>query len=240
MVKTILFSIALATCYLNAVAQDNNNTVDSTQAVNWKPDFRPTGIRFGVDVIGPIKSFRQSNFNGWEVSSDVDLHRYLLTVDYGNWGRNFSADSANFISHYSNTGTYWRVGIDVNFLTRDQERNVFFLGARYGHANYSEKTSFTAFDNNFGQVSGSYFNNNILAHWVELTMGLKVKVYKFIWLGYTGRLKFGLKTHEKGMLSSDVPGYGRTNKDNTFGFNYYVYFRIPFRKAGSILPPQKK
>jgi hypothetical protein len=209
----------------------------SNDSLNFKPDFRPTGLRLGVDVISPIKSKIRTNFTGWEFNGDVDFHRYLLNAEIGSWGRNFKSDSAS----YKNNGTYWRAGIDVNFLTRDPDRNVFFLGFRYARSNYSEQTTYTVDDQYWGVINGNASNGNVNTRWLELTMGLKVKIYKFIWLGYTSRLKFGLKKNlHNAMLSSDVPGYGRTDKDNTFGFNYYVMFRIPFRQAGSILPPLKK
>ena len=77
-------------------------------------------------------------------------------------------------------------------------------------------------------------NSDVNGRWYELTGGIRVKIWKMIWMGYTGRFKFGLKTNESGaMLPSDVPGYGRTDKDNTWGFNYQIFFRIPVRKAQS-------
>jgi len=61
-----------------------------------------------------------------------------------------------------------------------------------------------------------------------------------IWMGYTARFKFGLKNKGNGeMLPHDVPGYGRTDKDAYWGFNYQIFFRIPFRKMPP-LPPYKK
>jgi hypothetical protein len=214
---------------------------DSAVVKPLKKDYSPTGIRFGTDLISLVKSQTRKSFSGWEAAADIDLNRYLLTAEIGNWGRNFSADSTGFSSNYSNKGNYWRAGVDVNFLTHDPERNVFSLGMRYGRSRYSESTTFTAFDKVWGPVNGNYSNNNISARWFELTMGLKVKIYKFIWMGYTGRLKFGLKKEEgAAMLSSDVPGYGNTDKENTFGFNYYVFFKIPFRKTTAIIPVTKK
>ena len=47
----------------------------------------------------------------------------------------FASDSGN---HYSNDGTYWRVGVDINLLVKDPDRNMLFFGARYGKANFSQ------------------------------------------------------------------------------------------------------
>jgi hypothetical protein len=93
----------------------------------------------------------------------------------------------------------------------------------------------------WGTLDRDYANPGISARWFELTSGLKVKVWKFIWLGYTARFKFGLKDQDGfEMLSHDVPGYGRTNKESYWGFNYQVMLRIPIRPAGAIVSTVKK
>lgn len=187
----------------------------------------PTGIRVGTDALALVKSDLQDNFKGWEVSGDVDFYRYYLTFDYGTWQRTYSADSAD----YDNDGTYWRVGADVNFLMKDLEKNMFFVGARYARANFNEEMTIIDRDDIWGDFNGTYKNENVNARWLELTTGIRVKIWKFIWMGYTARFKFGLKTDQGGvMLPHDIPGYGRTNKETTWGFNYLVLVRLPVRK----------
>lgn len=211
-----------------------------------KNRFLPTGIRIGTDVIALIKSNTQNNFTGWEVNADVDFNRFYLTVDYGAWGRNFSyfyedtVADLTYQSAYKNDGRYWRVGVDVNFLVKDPERNMFFLGFRYGRASFSEEMSVLTHDKIWGDYSGDFNNPAVKSHWLELTSGIRVKMYKFIWMGYTARFKFGLKNEgQNEMLSHDVPGYGRTDKETAWGFNYQIFFRIPFRPMPP-LPPSKK
>jgi hypothetical protein len=199
--------------------------------------YLPTGIRIGTDVIALIKSNRQIDFNGWEVNADLDFNRYYLALDYGSWGRNFSSDSAS----YSNDGKYWRVGVDVNFLLKDVDRNMFFIGFRYGKSKFSEQMSIISDDKVWGVLTDNYNNPAVKSHWLELTSGIKVKMYKFIWMGYTARFKFGLKsTGQNEMLSHDIPGYGRTDKETAWGFNYQIFFRIPFRPTPPPLRPMKK
>jgi hypothetical protein len=41
------------------------------------------------------------------------------------------------------------------------------------------------------------------------------------------------------MLPHDVPGFGRTNNETTWGFNYYVMIRLPIRPAPPV-PGKKK
>jgi len=195
--------------------------------------FRPTGIRIGTDVISIAKTQYVATFRGWEMNGDVDFYRYFLSVDIGSWSRNFMQKDSTH-STYANSGMYYRVGIDVNFLTKDIEKNMFFIGLRYGHSAFSETYDVALVDTlwSAGATQQQHFSNdNIKAHWLELTSGLRVKIWKVIWMGYTARFKFGLSTNEKGiLLPSDVPGYGRTDKNTTWGFNYQIFVRLPLPK----------
>jgi len=190
-------------------------------------DFFPTGIRVGTDVISLIRTQTDVSFSGYEFNADVDFYRYYLAVDIGKWERQFSTDPED----YHNTGNYFRVGVDVNFLKKDTDKSMFFFGMRYGRGTYSENLTVTTTDPVWGNNTITYTNTDVAASWGELTTGLRVKMWKFFWMGYTARYKFGLNTNEpRGFVSHDVPGYGKTENQSTWGFNYQLMFRIPVRK----------
>lgn len=193
-------------------------------------DYRPTGVRIGTDAISIARNFYDKTFSGWEVNADVDFYRYYLAVDVGSWSRTFQPDSGS----YNNKGNYWRLGADVNFLLKDPDRNMLFFGIRYGHANFSETMTINTTDEIWGPKNATYESPDVTARWFELNAGLRVKIWRMIWMGYTARFKFGLKTDETGdLIPSDVPGYGSTDKDNTWGFNYQIFFKIPVRRQVS-------
>lgn len=209
---------------------------DSVAADTLRNKYLPTGIRGGMDLLALGKTRFQNGFNGWEVQGDVDFGRYYLVLEYGSWGKTLNSDS----SDYANDGTYWRVGVDVNFLTKDPDRNNFFLGARYARSVYTEALGVMRFDPVWGLLDDNFYHADVNASWIELTTGLRVKIWKIFWLGYTGRFKFALSS--KGsleMLSYDVPGFGRTDKETTWGFNYYLMIRLPLRKAPPVVPTSK-
>lgn len=226
----------LLTLLLSAACGYAQSDADTIAIDTVRNKYLPTGVRVGFDAVAYAKSRFQENFNAWEVQGDMDFHRYYLALEYGRSERNLQADSTS----YANDGTYWRVGIDVNFLTKDRDRNVFFLGARYGRSVYAESMSVLTYDPIWGYLSDNYYHSGVKASWIELTAGLRVRIKKIFWLGYTGRLKFGLSTTgTPEMLTHDVPGFGRTDKETTWGFNYYVMIRLPLRKA-PLPPPAKK
>ena len=208
--------------------------------VSRKERYMPTGIRVGTDAIAIGRGIYSDHFQGWEVNADLDFYRYFLAMEYGKWSLNHPDDNVS----YSNTGSYWRLGADVNFLTKDQERNVFFVGLRYSRSKFDE--TFRVFDTDpaWGtndRLANPYQNINVPARWLELTSGIKVKMFSWFWMGYTARFKFGLKTGDTPeMLPHDIPGYGKTNKETTWGFNYQLMFRIPFRSYPPLPPPKKK
>lgn len=231
-----MINIALLAITVSGFSQE----ADSVRADSVvRSSYIPTGIRIGTDLISIGKTQFQDDFTGWEVNADVDFGRYYLALDYGSWGRSFASDTSG---NYSNDGTYWRAGVDVNFLLKDIDRNLFFVGMRYGRANFSEDLTVIAYNPVTRERENlPYSHSGVTARWFELTTGLRVKIWKVIWMGYTARLKFGLKhANTADIIPSDVPGYGRTNKDSYWGFNYQIFIRIPVRKQPPVIFEKKK
>lgn len=193
--------------------------------------FLPTGIRVGTDILALAKTSFDDTFDGWELNADVDFYRYYFAVDYGYWARHYVTDEGI----YSNGGDYVRLGVDVNFLKKDPDKNMFFFGMRYGRSAFSEDLTIDKIDPVWGPINTTLTNSNVSAQWFELTTGLRVKIWKMIWLGYTARLKFGLSTgNTPDMLPHDVPGYGSAEEDSYWGFNYQIFVRLPVRKSTTI------
>ncbi|WP_133259530.1 DUF6048 family protein [Pseudochryseolinea flava] len=202
---------------------------DTTETKKKPTSFVPTGVRVGTDLIAIGMTRYVDSYKGWEVNADVDFSRYYLAVDVGSWSRDYD----NGAEIYSNNGNYFRIGGDVNFLLKDPDRNMFFLGLRYGRSKFSESLQVNKIDSmwNNNPVNERYSNSNSNGSWFELTTGIRVKIWKVIWMGYTARLKFGLTTNEDGnLIPHDIPGYGRTDKNVAWGFNYQIFVRIPVRR----------
>lgn len=190
--------------------------------------FIPTGIRVGVDAVSIAKTQFGKSFEGFETVIDIDLYRYYPTVEFGNSASTYAAPNG---STYATDGKYWRAGIDVNFLKNDPEKNVFSLGARYARSTYSEEATLYDTDPVWGDYSETLTNTDLTASWMELTTGLRVKVWKLFWLGYTARFKVWKQLDEsQPLLTSEVPGYGWTDRTTTWGFSYYALVKIPLPK----------
>lgn len=187
----------------------------------------PTGIRFAYEAIGPGKTLAGSDIRATEFAFDTDFGKYYLTAEVGTSQRTMALSGGS----YSNNGTYLRIGADVNFLRKDPDRNMFFLGARYARATYDEQVSYLS-TTEFGEQLRNVSNKNVSAGWLELTAGLKVRVWKIFWMGYTARMKFAPSTpSDSPIIPYEIPGYGLTFKKPWWGFSYYLMVRIPFKKA---------
>jgi hypothetical protein len=201
---------------------------DRVESDSSRYKYLPTGIRIGTDLMTIGKRYYTDYFRGWEVNVDADvLRRYYVTADYGHWASTFALPNGV----YGNDGKYFRLGVDINFLVKDPDRNLFFLGFRHAISRYTDYADYSYVDPYFGEVHTYTANANPKAHWEELTLGLRVKIWKFIWLGATGRLKFRMVGKDQwNVLSYEVPGYGRTFKNNWWGLNYQLFVRIPVRE----------
>jgi len=201
------------------------------------PSYVPTGIRIGTDLIDLGKTYSGKTFKGWEMNADIDFFKYYLALDIGNWAKNLSLNNGA----YSNFGNYYRVGVDVNFLGKDPDRNMFFLGFRVGHSQFNESLSYLATSTYlFLPASIQTSNGNVKGGWGEVTSGLRVKIWKGLWMGYTARLKLAPNTKgsNPAMAPFDMPGYGIVHNKPWWGFNYQVFWRFAWKKD-KVIPIKK-
>lgn len=184
-------------------------------------------FRAGTDVLALILS-QSDRFSGWEVNGDADFGRFYLAADYGRWQKDEVLVTGG---DYYSDGTYWRAGVDLNLLKKDPDRNMFFFGFRYAQASYTETINMVSTDPYFGSLQYQLNNPSATAAWAELVAGLRVKVWKEFWMGFTSRMKFASSVKGADAFNSYyVPGYGVVGQGITWGFNYQVFWRIPFAK----------
>ena len=220
MLKTFNYTFKLFLCFPLLIS------AQETKKDSLKESFIPTGIRLGWEAIRTVRSFTDNSFTGWEGTVDIDFRNYYLAAEVGSWSKNVLLSNGT----YDNSGNYWRVGIDINMLKKDPVKNMLFLGFRFGHSNYQEQLIYSD-TTDYGIFSKSLSNPKMKANWGEITTGLKVKVLKGFWMGYTARIKFLASFgKDQSLQSYDIPGYGLTYKKPWWGFDYYLMYRIPIRK----------
>ena len=212
-----------------AMAQEGVTAEEGKEQDTVQISFYPKGLRLGMDLVGTTKTVFDANKTEREFSADVEMHRYLVNLEYGQFE---IARTGVDTSSYRNKGSYFRTGIDINLFKKDTDVNTIFFGLRYGKARFDDQLQYQTSSTTFGGSDLEQENINLGARWYELTAGLKLHVAHNIWLGFTNRLKFALKMDDSATLTPhDVPGYGLASKKNYWGFNYYLIYRIPFKKT---------
>lgn len=198
-----------------------------------KGKFIPTGIRLGTELINIGRSLSNSDLTEYTFTADVDFNRYYLNVELGSYERSFTDPSG---SAYDVSGTYLRIGPDINFLKKDPDRNMLFFGFRYGRTTIDDQLTYINTTSVFDNEQRTISNSGLKASWGELVTGMKVNIWKTLWLGYTARFRFGVDTFERNeLIPHYIPGYGRADKTVSWGLNYWLMFRIPFRETPKVI-----
>lgn len=216
--KYIFSIICLLTVYSNLFAQADR--------------YAPTAVRIGIDpgtLINMVFSEKRSSF---EIEADIDIDRYFIVADYGLSSYKLDEDTYT----YDNEGSYLRLGADINFMNKDPNLNVAFFGLRYASSSFSDRLDYDTkaiiqSDIGWPSTRETISNENAKANWFEMTSGLKIRVVKQLYMGFTIRYKFMMKTENtEGLRPYYIPGFGKNINTSAFGFNYYISYRLPFRK----------
>jgi len=172
----------------------------------------------------------------FEITGDIDVYKYFITVDYGLSQNQISETEFN----YRNAGSYSRIGIDYDFLFFDEDNHVIFFGLRYARSFFSEKFDYSIYDSVYGPYDLYVENQDARARWWEMNAGLKARIWKQLYVGWTGRFKFAQKSSGDDNLSVyQIPGFGLAENKSRWGFNYYIYYRFPFRNKPRILQKEE-
>lgn len=189
-------------------------------------DFRPYEIKIGMNAIRSIRSFSGSDdLTTHEFQTAVAIHKYNVVLDFGveehMRGESFA---------YENKGSYYRIGLDRNFTKDKASGNVLSLGLRYARANFNDRLMFTA-DQGFGEQDYLLENNALTARWVEVAFALRGRIVSNLYMGFALRWQLLRQINGEGELQPfDIPGFGKTKRQNSTAFDYYLAWRIPLKK----------
>jgi hypothetical protein len=198
-------------------------------------EFTKTLLLNGITVQADIASIVGSILSKGETYStegsvQIDLkHKYYPVVELGFGGANkLSADNVGFKAN----GLFGRIGVDINLLKQKKDakpsNNLFLAGARIGVSNLSyDVTNVSITDNYWGGTEIlNYQNQSATKVWFEIVAGVRVEVFKNIFMGWTVRNKNLLNQDTEGKISSwYIPGFG-ISTSSTWGFSYTLGYRF--------------
>lgn len=198
---------------------------DSAKLSKPKKNFRPYEFKVGTNIFRAGQSLASNSYNSQEIQAALSLYKYVIFVDFG-VENNFRGNGYS----YQNKGSYYRIGFDKNFIGNTDSGNVLALGLRYARANFNDKLN--------GKISSLYNNGELnlsnpklSARWFEIVFDLRGKLISQLYSGFTLRWQFAKKVNGQQLLQTfDVPGYGTLKRSTAFMFDYYIAWRIPFKK----------
>lgn len=185
------------------------------------------GASVSVDVWDPVMRAFGQKYGLIGFRADVNLHnRYFPTFEIG-LGQAKSTSDAGEYTYSSPMSVYFRIGADYNFLYNSDPDYKWFAGVRYGFAPFSWNISDIAPAPGYWGPTAPFAipPQNATAGWLELGIGLRIKLWRNISAGWT--VKFHSLIHESKNVHGKpwyIPGYGSRNGvvTGSFAFTYTI------------------
>lgn len=224
-----IINIFLLLLTLPAFAQSESDANDAPPPKVVADSFRQ--LRFSVDILKPVINSFLTSQRSYEFEVDYYLKKDIYAVAEGGWG---SAEFNTAPLSYNSNNYFAKIGINKGMLARmsSKDWDLGFIGARYGFApihrgtaNYLTKDAF------WGDISGTIPADDMVAHWFEVTGGVRVELVKCLFAGWNIRGKFRLNQGSfKELPPSYIAGYGMGDKNSIFDFNFYIQYAIRWKK----------
>lgn len=193
------------------------------------------GLRIGTDLVKLSRNIWDKDYKGFEIIADYRYNKqWYLAAEAGFEDKFKQDDQLSFTTN----GIFIKVGAEKNFHQNWLDmNNLIFVGGRYGLSLHNQ--TLHSYRVNTGDA---YFEEEIqypelktsglMAHWLELVVGIKTEVVDNLFIGMNVRVK-GLvyQTQPDGFENLYYPGFGNKFSGNIgVGFSYTVSYLIPFKK----------
>ena len=186
------------------------------------------GITIGADLASPVMNLIGQKYGNYEMSIDAGFYnRFYPIYEFGISYADEVPDGGNYRYKVS-PSFYNRVGINYNILYNKDIPGMLYVGLRYGFsfANY-ELTDITVSSPYWEetQTGLSIPKSTSVAHWGELLLGLQVKLYKGLMMGWNVRYKLLFADSQRGDAKQwIIPGFGKSN--SPLGFSFTINYRF--------------
>lgn len=217
---------------LTGFSQDKETAMAQPDSVSYKERY---GIRIGVDISKPARSFVEDDYTGFAVQADYRLKKRLFpAIELGHDDKTFSENNLTAQSQ----GNYVKLGANYNVYDNWLDmQNEIYVGARYGFSSFKETLkSYSVYNKDqyfpSEEIEPGKKFKNLSAHWLELQFGIRVEVFQNLFLGVHAELKTMItETQPDNFDNLWVPGFNRNYESNSFGvgWGYTVSYMIPIK-----------
>ncbi len=186
------------------------------------------GVRIGADLVPFAGYFFTPQQKGAAFTVDVEFRDgWFLTAEGGYL--NYRKNEVDYT--YLNDGRYFRAGIDHNFVSRlPSENDIIYWGVRLATGSFTHSVDPVVIRSGYwGDHRSSVAPETMHPFWTELTVGIRVEMFKNFFIGWNIRGRFLLQLPNSNFPPFIVPGYGYAGKSFSIGFNYVLAYRIPYK-----------
>ena len=233
---TLLFFISLS---FNAISFAQNKTNDTV------PKIQKYGLRVGVDLAKPLRTFLENGYSGFEIMGDFRVtKKFYAAVELGHEKKDWIEP---YVSSKTN-GSYAKIGYDFNaYENWLGMTNSINLGLRYGFSTFDQELlSYRVYTNNqtfpSQNITVPQEFSGLTAHWAEFILSVKTEIFKNLYLSLNAQLKRKIAEDKPENFDNlYIPGYNRTYDSSEFGvgYGYSISYLIPIFKKTS-LPDQEQ
>jgi len=199
--------------------------IDSTTIINLPKMKYPLLVEasVSVDIWDPIMRLFGQKYGLIGFRADANLHnRYFPTFELGLGHADNTPPTGNF-TYSSPMSVYFKIGADYNFLYNSNPDYKWLAGIRYGFAPFTWSVNdIRTVPGYWGTVeSFSIPSQNATTGWLELCLGLRIKLWKNLSAGWM--LKMHTILHESKSQHGQpwyIPGYGSRSGVITGSFTF--------------------
>lgn len=190
----------------------------------------PRCLFLGVELTKPVYFLYQDDQGSqYECHLTAGYPKWLPGITYG-WVTSCWQDKRFDPlrrAKYTSQGQFFRITIDYNFLKYTPKKNAAFLGLRYVGCFFGDRLQGTYREGGTDRFIESN-QSDVKARWFEATAGVRLQVYRKLYVGSSACYKFGLKvTQADHHVPYYVLGWGLNDNQNKWGIDTYVSLGVP-------------
>ncbi len=187
-------------------------------------------LTVGLNIWDPVMRLFGQDHGTAEVWAELSLrNRFKPVVEFGLGTASHTPDTGGY-TYKSGLSPYFRIGLNYNFLYKSVPDYQFFAGLRYGFSSFSYEINDITLSSGYWNESSalSIPSQNSTVGYFEIVLGLKVKIYRGLYLGWS--FKFHSILHEtKDNPYGDpwyIPGFG--SRESNISGAFSIMYTLPF------------
>lgn len=186
------------------------------------PAYNGVSVSFNFfDAIMKLAGQQRENYS---IAVDVSLWNWIFPVVELGIGK-ADAHPNDGRCHITTSPTlYGKIGFDYNFLYKSNPDYQLMLGFRAGYTKFNFSVSDIQAGSDYYDVADgkSLWGVRSDCWYGQIALGLKVKIWKGLYMGWSGRLGFKFKetTTKAGAMPWFVPGYGVGSMSAEYSIGY--------------------